>query len=135
MPVRIRYKMEVGISSTSAEDKDLGNGIYEAVTDDFGEGGVRKFTLAASTTDLALDVGNVATARFVAIRSNAKDPTQNPVEITVKRNTVGNEAIPVTPMDSTKEGHFLLSTSGLTALFASNAGAVDMELTVFLSGD
>lgn len=135
MPVRIRYKMEIGISSTSAEDKDLGNGVYEAVTDDFGEGGVRKFTLAASTTDLPLDIGNVATGRFVAIRTNAKDPTQNPVEISVKRNTTGNEDIPVTPMDSTKEGHFLVSTSGLTALFATNAGVVDMELTVFVSGD
>lgn len=135
MPVRIRYKLDISISSTSAEDKDLGNGVYEAVTDDFGEGGVRKFTLAASTTDLPLDIGNVTTARFVAIRTNAKDPTQDPVEITVKRNDVANDEIPITPMDSTKEGHLLFSTSGVTSLFASNAGSVDMELTVFVSGD
>jgi hypothetical protein len=127
--------MEVGISSTNAEEKDLGNGAFEAVTDDFGEGGTRKFTLVATAADVPLSLGNVAVGRFFAIRTNSKDPTLDPVEITVKRNTVGNEALPVTPMDSTKEGHLLMSTSGLTALFASNPGTVDMEVTLFVSGD
>jgi len=136
MSVRLRYSAKVQISSrTDPEDKDLGNLSYENVTDSNGEGGSRKFTLAAGDSDIAIDLGNVTTPNFVFIRSSAKDPLDTPSEITVKRNTIGNEEIPITPISGTKTGWLLLSTSGLTALFASNPGSVDMELIVAVSGD
>jgi CO dehydrogenase/acetyl-CoA synthase gamma subunit (corrinoid Fe-S protein) len=136
MAVRIRYSTKVQVSSDpTTESKDLGNLNYEVVSDGLGEGGARKFTLAAAASDEPLNMGNVAAASFLFIKTNAKNDLDTPVEITVKRNTVGNEAIPITPLTTTKQGHFLLSTSGLTALFASNPGAVDMELTVAVAGD
>ena len=135
MPIRIRYSLKIAISSTTAEEKDLANASFEVVTDDFGEGGVRKFTLAASTSDVAIDIGNVSTARFLAIRTNAKDPTLTPGSITIKRNGTGNEAIEILPIGTTKEGHLLMSTDNLTSLFATNPSTVDMEVTVFTSGD
>jgi len=135
MPIRLRYNMDIGISSSSLEQKDLGNARFEAVTDGFGEGGTRKFTLAASATDVPLDLGNVATARFIAISTNAKDPTMDPVEITVVTNVITDKPMPVTPMDNTKQGHLMMSTSGLTALWATNPGTVDMEVVLFVGGD
>ncbi len=135
MPVRIRYHINIQISSTTAEEKDLANASLEVVTDSFGEGGVRKFTVIAGATDLQIGLDNVANTQFLAIRTNSKDPTLDPVQLSVKRNTTGNEAIPITPMPTTKEGHLLISTTGLTALFVSNAGAVDMELTAYNCGD
>lgn len=135
MSVRVRYRLEIAISSTSAEEKDLANSVFEVVTDELGEGGVRKFTIAASSTDVAINLGNVTTTTFLAIRTNTKDPTEDPVTISVKRNGTGNEAIAIAPLADTKEGHLLISTAGLTSLHATNVGSVDMELSLFSAGD
>ena len=136
MPVRARYQIEASVSSTSAEDKDLGNHLWESVADSQNEGGSRKTKLAAGATDVELSMCEVGTARLVAIRTQASDPNNDPVEITIKRNTTGNEAIEVGPVPGTKEGYMLLTTgTGITALFATNAGSVDMDVTVMAAGD
>ena len=136
MAIRLRYKIEVSISSSTAEEKDLGNAVYEGVADSQGEGGSWKTQIPVSTTDMEIKLPNVAVARFLLLRTNAKDPTQSPVTIAVKRNGAGNEAIDVVPISGTEEGHFLLSTDSLTSLFATNASAsVEMELTFFVAGD
>jgi len=136
MAVRIRYNLKIQISSDpTVEDKDLGNASYEVVSDEYNEGGIREFVLANGSTDVQLALGNIASASMIAIRTKAKDPLEDPVEITVKRNGVGGEEIPVTPLSETKEGHMLLSTSGLTALYASNAGSVDMKVALAVVGD
>ena len=135
MAVRIRYKMEVAVSSTTAEEKDLGNVKYEVATDDHGEGGTRKTFLPSGATDVSLDMGNVADAKFVALRSNARDPTEPPGQIDLKLNNTGAVPLAIVPLGSESEGHFLLSTTGLTGLFASNPGTVDMEIILTLGGD
>jgi hypothetical protein len=136
MAVRVRYTLKIQISSDpTTEDKDLGNASYEVVSDEYNEGGIREFVLAASSSDVPVAIGNIASGEMFAIRTKAKDPLEDPVEITIKRNTVGNEALPVKPMNETKEGHLLMSTSGLTALFASNPGTVDMKVAVAVVGD
>ena len=136
MSVRIRYSLKVQISSdATVEDKDLGNASYEVVSDEYNEGGLREFVLAAGSSDVAVALGNISTAALLAVRTRARDSLEDPVEVTVKRNTVGNEEIPITPLSETAEGHLLMSTSGLTALYASNAGSVDMKLAVAVVGD
>lgn len=136
MPVRTRYSLKVQISSQAEpEDKDLGNLSYEVVDDQLGEGGTRKFTLAAGAVNTVLAMGNVATAAIVAIRTNPKDPLDTPSVINVRRNLITAEEIAILPVGNAKEGHFLLSTTGLTALFASNPGTVAMELTLVVCGD
>lgn len=136
MAVRVRYNLKIQISSDpTTEDKDLGNASYEVVSDEYNEGGIREFVLAAAASDVPVAIGNIASGELFAIRTKAKDPLEDPVEITIKRNTVGNEALPVKPLSETKEGHLLMSTSGLTALFASNPGAVDMKVAVAVVGD
>lgn len=135
MPVRVRYKVEVSVSSNSSEEKDLGNIKWEIVTDKQNEGGGWKTTLAAGTVDAQLPLDSIATARLLVIRTNAKDPNQNPADILIRRNLITNEQILIKPLSDSKEGHFLVSTDGLTALFASNPGAVDMEMTILVAGD
>jgi len=136
MSVRIRYSLKVAISSESdPEDKDLGNVSFEVVDDQQGEGGTRKFTLVAGATDVQLAMGDVTTAKFVMIRTLPKDPLDTPVEIRVRQNIVTNEEIPILPIGNAKEGHLLLSTPGITALFASNPGGVDMTLILAAAGD
>lgn len=135
MSVRVRYRIELAISSTSAEERDLGNSKYEVVVDSQGEGGSRKFTLAAGVVDAQMCLGDVTTAKFVAIRTNAKDPNRDPNAILIRRNLITAEQILVAPLATAKEGHLLLSTDGLTALFGSNPGSTDMEITLFVAGD
>jgi hypothetical protein len=134
--IRARYKLEIGISSTSAEDRDLGNHLWEVIADSPTEGGSRRTKLPAGSVDVELSMADIAVARFLAIRTEAVDPNQDPVAITIKRNTVGNEAIEIAPVPDTKEGYLLLTTStGLTAIFASNPGTVDMNVTCVVGGD
>ena len=135
MSVRIRYQIEASVSSTSAEEKDLGNVAYEVVDDDSGEGGVRKTLLAAGATDVSVMLTEISAARFVLIKTNTKTSTDTLTAITIKKNAIGGEAITVEPLPGATSAHLLMSTSGITDLFATNAGTVDIEITVMAVGD
>jgi len=135
MSVRARYSIGFSVSSTSAEEKDLGNVKWEVVSDGYGEGGSRKMTLDAGAVDVQLAMGNVTDAALLIIRTNAKDPTQDPVEVRVRLNVITADQLKIVPLSGTKEGHMQLSTTGLTGLFASNPGAIPMEITVGVVGD
>jgi hypothetical protein len=132
--MRFRYALTVAISSTSAEERDLGNNQAEVVVDTIAEGGTQEFTVPASTTNAPVQHPQLAAGKFVYLRTRAVDPNATPVEITVKKNSTSGEAWNITPLDG-KEGHFLISTSGLTALYLSNPGLVAMKVTVAACGD
>lgn len=137
MTIRARYKIEVGISSTTAEENDLGNHLWEVVSDAASEGGSRRTALAALATDVELSMAEIAAANLVVVRVQAVDPNDALPEITIKRNTTGNEAIEVGPINGAKEAYLLMTmTTGLTALFASNPSAsVAVNVTVVAAGD
>jgi len=135
MSVRVRYRIEASVSSTTAEDKDLGNVVYEVVHDSAGEGGVRKTTLVAGASDVAVGLAEVAAATFILIRTNSKDSTDTLGGIDIKKNDVGNEITEVVPLAGETEAHMLLSTQSITELYASNQGTTDVEITVMSIGD
>jgi hypothetical protein len=123
------------VSSSTCEDKDLGDLKCEIVSDALGEGGTWKTLLAVGSTNVPLQLNGVSSTKLLMIKTNAKDPNATPGIVTIRRNVVGGEEIPITPLSGSKSGHLLISTSSLTGLFASNAGTVDMELTVVTAGD
>lgn len=135
MSVRLRYKIEASVSSTSAEERDLGNVSYEVVDDDSGEGGVRKTLLAAGVTDVSVMLTEISDARFVLIRTNAKVATDTLGPIDIKKNGAGGEVTTIDPLPGATEAHMLLVTSGITDLLATNSGTVDTEITVMAVGD
>jgi hypothetical protein len=135
MPVRVRYSASIELSSGTQEQKDLGNVTWSMVTDGLGEGGTWKTLVPAASTDLELHLDNMANVNFLAIKTSSKDPTQAPVELDFKRETAGGEVFKVKPLPSSKEGHFFMTTDGLTALFVTNSGSVDMEVIITASGD
>lgn len=134
---RIRYKLQISLSSTSAEEKDLGNGAFEVIEDGIGEVGAWKTTLAGLSSDVQIPLNNIATGRLLIIRTTSKDPTLDCPSITIKRNSSGGEALPIVPLATTKpkEGLFLMTTTGLTALYASNPASNTVEITIFAAGD
>jgi len=135
MPIRIRQSATIGLSSGTQEKKDLGNTTWEVVTDGLGEGGTWKTLVPAGSTDLEIRMDNIAAVSFLAIKTSAKDPTQAPASLDFKRETVGGEIFTIEPLPNTKEGHLLMTTNSLTALFVTNSGSVDMEVIVIAAGD
>lgn len=135
MSIRLRYKVQLGVSSTSEENKDLGNQYYEVVSDVPGEGGSWKTTVPANTTDQPITLGNVSTLSLLTIRTNSKDASLTPVNIGVKKNSTGGEVWTIAPYAS-KEGIMMVTTTGITAIYLTNADAsTDMEVTFTVSGD
>lgn len=135
MPVRIHYKITATVSSTEAEEKDLANQQWEVVSDANGEGGSWKTRLQAGDVDVPLNLGNLANARFVAIRTTSTDPTNVPGPVSIRRNLVTGEQITIVPVGLAKEGHFILATDTLTALYATNSATTEMDVTVVAVGD
>jgi len=86
MSVRVRYKILASVSSTTAEEKDLANQQWEVLTDTQGEGGSWKTTMMPGDTDTPILLGNLAIARLLIVRTTAKDPTQVPIAITLRKN-------------------------------------------------
>jgi len=136
MPIRLRQGATITVSSSAQnENKDLGNLVWEVVTDDLGEGGTWKTLVPASSTDLEIKLDNVANVQFLALRTNSKDPTQDPVALDFKKNSAAGEVFQIKPLSKAKEGNFLMTTDGITSLFVTNGGSIDMEVTVVIAGD
>lgn len=135
MSVRLRYKIECAISSTSSEERDLGNVKVEVVSDAQGEGGTRKFNLAGGDTDIPICLGNVSNAKFLFIRTlpaNQNDPCS---EVRIRLNNILGEQLLISPVAPSKEGYLLITATGVTAVYASNMGTTAMALTVSVAGD
>lgn len=136
MSIRLRYKVGVTISSTEAEEKDLGNSLAEVVNSELNEGGTWKTVIGAAATDVPVQLGNVASVAFISIRTLSKDPTLPPEDIALKFNSTGATPLTISPIGATaKEGNLVLTTSGLTSLYASNASSTVMEILVSVAGD
>lgn len=134
MSVRLRYALQASVSSTSAEERDLGNVKLEVMTDVETKGGTWKTVLPTGSTDVQLPMDSITTVQLLLVRTMCNDPNGTPNGITIKRNSTSGEAILIKPVGDAKEGLFLLSTDSLTAIYASNAGAADMALVLTAVG-
>ena len=135
MTVNVNLNIAMSVSSTSAAEKDLGNLSTSLSSNAMGEGGTRKFLLAAGSTDVELELTNISDIRLLFIKVSPKNDNDPAQGITIKRNDVAGESIPIVPFDDKKIGYFLLTTDSLTSLYATNAGSVDVELTIGSAGD
>jgi hypothetical protein len=137
MAMRFRYKLFLGVSGSSAEEQDFGKPTVEQFSDSFNEGGSWRVKLSAGAVNQQIFLLNIATAKFLAIRTTPTDINQDPISIRIRRNTTVAEEIEIAPFPGTtnKEGLFVLTTNGLTALYASNPGAIDVDLWLYAGGD
>jgi hypothetical protein len=134
MAIRLRYKVSVAVSSSSAEENDLGNAKIEVVSDAPNEGGVWKTTLAAATT-MVLSLDGITNASFLMLRFTPKDPTQvmTPVALTLNGAT---PALTIEPCGDMDEAIFAISAA-ITSVSIANlqAGAIALDVTVGVTGD
>ena len=98
-------------------------------------GGGWKTIVTAGSTNLQLRMDNLANVQLLVIRINSQNPTLPPNAISVMLNSTASTPIVIQPLGDCREGHMLLSTTGLTALYATNSGTTDMEVSLYVSGD
>ena len=133
--VRTQLSINASVSSNTAGHKDLGNVNVSVLIDSLNEGGSQKFLLPAATTDKLITLDDLAECRMIFVKTQPRDPNQVPVSIDLKRNADTAEPITITPLATKTAGVFLLSTEGLTSIYLTNAGTVDMDITMLVVGD
>jgi hypothetical protein len=134
MTVRVRYNIHSAISSTMAEERDLGNLALGIVSDLLTKGGTWKTVLSAGASNVELYFDNISTINLLIMRTTTVNPNDTPANVVITINGPSTEALTIQPIPSTKEGHFLMSTTGVTSVYASNPGSVDMQLTIVAAG-
>lgn len=133
MSVRGRVSITIAVSSSSAEEKDLGNGAYQVVTDTPNDGGSWKVKVPASTTNMQIPFAGIAEVAFVAFRTTSYDPTVPPIDLGFRKNSTSGELQTVSPINN-QEGWYLISTDTIEAMYVTNSGATDMQVTIFAWG-
>lgn len=132
--MRGRIEMKVNFSSSPAEERDMGRVEVNEVTDYSADGGVYKTTLAANAVNVQLRMGNLAAVSLVAIRTQAVDPTLPPSQVNIRKNSNQGEETAIVPFQDGsglgKSGVYVVTTTGITSLFASNMGATPMNVFV-----
>ena len=134
MSIRVRYTVQSAISSTSAEERDLGNVYWQIVTDQETKGGTTKTVVPAGTVGLQIQIDNVSTIQYLAIRTVSNNPNAPPCPVSLYLNSSLAVPILITPLGDAQEGHLLMSTDEVTAIYMSNTGPTDMSVTVGYAG-
>jgi len=135
MSVRVRYSLTAAVSSSTSENKDLGDGSFEVVDDSQGEGGARKITLPGSAVDVLVNLCDVTDAKFFLLRATPKDANNDCHEVKIRLNSPTGDEIPIKPLGTGKEAYLMMTTDGLSSLYVTNTGSTDMSLTLFVAGD
>ncbi len=135
MAVRLTFKAEFSVSSTMADEKDLGNGEYQVRTDAMNEGGAWRTRVADAETDLEIKLDNIANVKFIFLRLTPVVETDPAPVITFKLDAIGNTAVTLASPSDRKEGMLMLTTDSLSALYVTNASGYAVDLTVSVAGD
>lgn len=134
MSVRVRYSIMCAISSTPAEERDLGNVNWQIVTDMEMKGGTWKTVVPTGSSAIQLQIDNISTIQLLIVRTVANNQNMAPGDVTLNLNSPTGPAVLIQPLGDAQEGHLVMSTDGLTAVYASNSSGVDMALTIIASG-
>ena len=128
MGARVTFELLVQISENTQELKELGKTPpYKGTCDLLDNGGTWRQRIVAGATDVAVDLNGLANGRVLSIKTNQT--------ITFKKNAIGGEPWTIRPMGTgALDGVFFATTDGITALYFSNAGSLDAEVTISLAG-
>lgn len=137
MGIRIKNRIETKLFKDSYEQNNFGYDIIEITSDSFTEGSSTLCKVPAGATDIQVTFPFLADIRVLNIFTKAIDSTQTPATIGVKFNLNTNDQIAIIPVVSTlsKTGFLSLTTSGISTLFISNLGSIDMYVMFIVAGD
>lgn len=128
MSIRTKFEIDYSLSENSAGGKELGQTPpWTGTTDALDDGGTWRRRIAASATDVLIDLNGLTTCRLLTIKT-----TQT---ISYKINSTGNTATKIRPLGTgATEGVLFMTTDDVTAVYLSNAGTIDAEVTITIAG-
>lgn len=128
MGARVTFEVLVQISENTQELKELGKTApWRGTSDLLDNGGTWRQRIVAGASNVAVDLNGLVNGRLLAIKSNQT--------ISFRKNSVGGEPWTIRPIGTgALDGVFLATTDGITALYFSNAGSLDAEVTISLAG-
>jgi|HubBroStandDraft_6_1064221.scaffolds.fasta_scaffold319148_2 hypothetical protein len=128
MSVRIKFELNYSVSENQAGSKELGQSSpWVGINDQMDDGGTTRWRIGAGAMDTPVGINSLTTCRFLAIKT-----TQT---ISFKLNSTGNTPTTIRALGyGAMDGHFIMTTDTVTALYFSNAGSVDAEVTITIAG-
>jgi len=128
MAIRVKFEIDLQVSENAQGQKELGKTApWTGTNDQMDNGGTWRQRIDAGDTDVLVDINGLANARMIAIKSSE--------EISVKKNSAGGEAWTITPLGTgATDGVFVVTTDGVTALYLTNAGSLDADVTFSVVG-
>jgi len=128
MAVRVSFEIDLRVSENTQALSELGKTPpWKGKSDVLDNGGSWRQRILAGATDVAIDLNGLSNGKLVAIKT-----TQ---EISIKKNDAGGEAWIISPLGvGAVEGVFVVTTDAITALYVTNDGALDAEVTFSIAG-
>ena len=128
MGIRTKFLVDLSLSETTSESKELGQSPpWKGTNDQLDDGGTWRRKIIAGATNVLIDLNGLANGRLIAIKSNR--------EITVRKNSSGGEPWTIRPLGTgATDGIMVITTDAVTALYVSNAGSEDAEVTFAVAG-
>lgn len=128
MGARVTFEVLVQISENTQELKELGKTApWRGTSDLLDNGGTWRQRIAVGAVNVAVDLNGLVNGRLLAIKSNQT--------ISFRKNSVSGEPWTIRPIGTgALDGVFLATTDGITALYFSNAGSLDAEVTISIAG-
>lgn len=134
MPVSATLSLCASLSSTSAETKDLGHIERSDKVATYEEGGTFVDLLPAGAVNVPLSLGGLASCAVLILVTSPQDQNQAGSVVEVRRNLITAEPTPIQPIGQRKQGYYMVSTSGLTAVYLSNPGTTNMRVQYAVLG-
>lgn len=128
MAVRVKFEIDLQVSENAQGQKELGKTApWTGTNDQMDNGGTWRQRIDAGATDVLVDLNGLANGRLIALKSSE--------EISVKKNSAGGEAWTIKPLGTgATDGVFMVTTDGVTALYLTNAGSLDADVTFSVVG-
>jgi len=129
MAIRVNFEILLQLSETTQESKELGKtSPWRGTNDQQINGGTFLQRIAAGASDVLVDLNGLANGTLLGIKSSE--------EITIKKNSAVGEAWTIKPLGiGALDGVMLITTTGVTSLYVSNAGSIDADVTFAFAGD
>lgn len=128
MGIRVKFEVQLQLSETTQEGKELGRTPpWSGTNDQQDNGGTWRQRLDAGATDVEVDLNGLANGRLIAMKCDQ--------EISFKKDSAAGEPWTLRPLGTgSLDGVFLLTTTGVTKLYLTNAGSLDAEVTISVAG-
>jgi hypothetical protein len=128
MSITVNWNIELSVSETTLENKELGQtSPWQGNNSQLDDGGSFRRKIPAGSTDILVPMVGLSNGRLLGIKTSQT--------IIIKKNSSGGEPWTIRPLGvGALDGIFLVTTDGITSIYVSNAGSLDANVTFVVGG-